>query len=89
MKLTNFDNRLVSLDFFRGFVMFLLIAEFSNLFASLRGGDLFLKIIRPFSNSLIKSFSPWLADFISGIVVLFGLWYICYWLYKKQIFIKI
>ena len=62
---------------------------FIYLFASLGGGDLFLRIIRPFSNSLIKSFSPWLADFISGIVVLFGLWYICYWLYKKQIFIKI
>ena len=59
------------------------------LFASLGGGGLFLKIIRPFSNSFIVGFSPWLADLVSGFVVLLGLWYLCYWLYKKQIFIKI
>ncbi len=62
---------------------------FIYLFASLGGGGLFLKVIRPFSNSLIGGFSPWLADLISGGTVLLGLWYVCYWLYKKQIFIKI
>jgi predicted acyltransferase len=62
---------------------------FIYLFASIGGGGLFLKIIRPFSNSVIGGFSPWAADLISGFVVLFGLWYLCYWLYKKQIFIKI
>jgi predicted acyltransferase len=62
---------------------------FIYLFASLGGGGLFLKIIKPFSNSLIGGFSPWLADLASGFVVLLGLWYVCYWLYKNQIFIKI
>ena len=62
---------------------------FIYLFASLGGGGLFLKIVRPFSNSIIGSFSPWLADLVSGIVVLYGLWFLCDWLYKKQIFIKI
>jgi predicted acyltransferase len=62
---------------------------FIYLFASLGGGGLFLKIIKPFSNSLIGGFSPWLADLTSGFVVLLGLWYVCYWLYKNQIFIKI
>lgn len=62
---------------------------FIYLFASLGGGGLFLKVIRPFSNSFIGGFSPWLADLTSGFVVLFGLWHVCYWLFKKQIFIKI
>ncbi|CAI8387516.1 MAG: Uncharacterised protein [uncultured Bacteroidota bacterium] len=62
---------------------------FIYLFASIGGGGLFLKIIRPFSNSIIGGFSPWVADLISGFAVLFGLWYLCYWLFKKQIFIKI
>ena len=62
---------------------------FIYLFASLGGGQLLLKIIRPFSKSLIGGFSPYLSDLISGLFVLFGLWYMCYWLYKKQIFIKI
>jgi len=29
------------------------------------------------------------AKIITGLVVLFLLWYICYWLYKKKIFSKI
>ena len=62
---------------------------FIYLFASLGGGGLILKIAKPFSSSLISRFSPWIADLISNFVVLFGLWYICYWLYKKGIFIKI
>jgi predicted acyltransferase len=62
---------------------------FIYLFASLGGGGLFLKIIRPFSTSIIGGVSPWLAELISGLGVLFGLWYLCYWLYKKQIFIRI
>ena len=62
---------------------------FLYLFASLGGGGLILNIVKPFSSSLISRFSPWIADLISGFVVLFGLWYICYWLYKKGIFIKI
>ena len=65
------------------------ISLFIYLFASLGGGGLILKIVKPFSSSLISRFSPWIADLISGFVVLFGLWYICYWLYKKAIFIKI
>jgi len=32
MTLTKLENRLVSIDFFRGFVMFLLIAEFAHVF---------------------------------------------------------
>jgi len=62
---------------------------FIYLFASLGGGGLFLKIIRPFASGIFEGVSPWLAELISGFGVLFGLWYLCYWLFKKQIFIKI
>jgi predicted acyltransferase len=62
---------------------------FIYLFASLGGGGLFLKIIKPFSNSVIGGFSSWWADLSSGLFVLFGLWYLCYWLFKQKIFIKI
>ena len=62
---------------------------FIYLFASVGGGDLFQKIAKPFTNTFIGVFSPWLASFILGLIVLFSLWYVCYWLYQKQIFIKI
>ncbi|MDC3215229.1 DUF5009 domain-containing protein [Flavobacteriaceae bacterium] len=62
---------------------------FIYLFASVGGGDLFQKIAKPFTNSLLGGISPWLASFVLGLIVLFSLWYVCYWLYKKRIFIKI
>ena len=62
---------------------------FIYLFASLGGGGLILKVVKPIFNSLVGVFSPWWASLGSGIMVLFGFWYLCYWLYKKQIFIKI
>jgi len=62
---------------------------FIYLFASVGGGDLFQKIAKPFTSTFIGVFSPWLASFILGLIVLFCLWYVCYWLYQKQIFIKI
>jgi predicted acyltransferase len=62
---------------------------FIYLFASVGGGDLFQKIVKPFTNTLIGGFSPWLASFMLGLIVLFSLWFVCYWLYQKRIFIKI
>ena len=62
---------------------------FIYLFASVGGGDLVQKIVKPFTNTLIGGFSPWLASFMLGLIVLFSLWFVCYWLYQKRIFIKI
>jgi len=62
---------------------------FIYIYSSIGGGDLFRKIVKPFTNSFIQGYSPWLASFILGLIVLFCLWYVCYWLYHKQIFIKI
>lgn len=62
---------------------------FIYLFASVGGGNLIQKIFRPYTNSLLGIFSTWWASFVLSLVVLFCLWYLCYWLYQKRIFIKI
>ena len=62
---------------------------FIYLFASVGGAELFMKVIKPFTNSLLGGFSPLLASFTLGFLVLFFLWYVCYWLFQKRIFIKI
>ena len=62
---------------------------FIYLFASVGGAGLFQKIGKPFTHTLIEDFSPWLANFILSLGVLFCLWYVCYWLYQKRIFVKI
>ncbi|MEK9613044.1 MAG: DUF5009 domain-containing protein [Flavobacteriaceae bacterium] len=62
---------------------------FIYLFASIGGGDLIQKVFKPFTNSVLGRYSSWFADFVLSLMVLFCLWYLCYWLFKKRIFIKI
>lgn len=95
-----FDNVLAQLSL-TYLVAFLLIKKtlvftvvgvtplFIYLFATEGGAELFMKIIKPYTNSLIGGFSPWLASYILGFIVLFCLWYVCHWLFQKRIFIKI
>ena len=59
------------------------------LFAHVGGADLIHKIILPFSNALFGWTGELGAHIILGVIVLFLLWYICYWMYKKKIFIRI
>jgi predicted acyltransferase len=65
------EGRLKSLDFFRGFTMFLLI------------------IAKPFTMGLFSWTGELGAKIITSLAVLGLLWLICYWLYKRRIFIKI
>ena len=62
---------------------------FIYLFAHVGGADLIKKITLPFSNALFG----WTGHLMSGIVlssiVLYLLWYICNWMYKNKIFIRI
>jgi len=62
---------------------------FIYLFAHVGGANLIQKIILPFSNALFGWTGELSAHIILSIIVLFFLWYICYWLYKKKIFIRI
>ncbi|MEQ6119851.1 DUF5009 domain-containing protein [Reichenbachiella sp. MALMAid0571] len=62
---------------------------FIYLFAHVGGNNLIRKIILPFSNALFGWMGELGAKAMLGMLVLFFLWYICYWLYRKRIFIRI
>lgn len=62
---------------------------FIYLFAESGGGKWLYSIVMPFSTGL----TGWAGEAAGGLftsaVVWFLLWYLCYWLYKRKIFIKI
>jgi predicted acyltransferase len=62
---------------------------FIYLFAHVGGADLIRKIVRPFSNALFDWTGGVSSEIILSLITLFLLWYICRWLYKKHIFIRI
>ena len=62
---------------------------FIYLFAHIGGAKLINKTFLPFSNALFGWTGELGAQIILSCIVLFMLWYICYWMYKKKIFIRI
>lgn len=62
---------------------------FIYLFAHVGGANLLGKIFHPFSNALFGWTGELSSQVILSSIVLFALWYICYWLYKRKIFIRI
>ena len=62
---------------------------FIYLFAHVGGANLIRKIVLPFSNALFGWTGELTAQIVLGLIVLFFLWYITYWMYKKKIFIRI
>ncbi len=62
---------------------------FIYLFAEVGGAKLLNKIFLPFSNALFAWTGQLGSEIILSSIVTFALWYICYWLYKNKIFIKI
>ena len=62
---------------------------FIYLFAHVGGAGFINNIFLPFSNALFAWTGELSAHIILSIITLFFLWYICYWLYKKKIFIRI
>jgi predicted acyltransferase len=62
---------------------------FIYLFAHVGGADLIKKIFLPFSNALFRWTGTLNSDIILSFVVLFFLWFICYYMYKKKLFIRI
>jgi predicted acyltransferase len=62
---------------------------FIYLFAHVGGADFIEHILHPFSMALFGWTGELLSKIITGTIVLFLLWYICYWFYKRRIFIKI
>tara|TARA_R110002051_G_scaffold87713_4_gene154490 strand:- start:37434 stop:38531 length:1098 start_codon:yes stop_codon:yes gene_type:complete len=62
---------------------------FIYLFAHVGGAELIRKIFLPFSNALFGWTGVLSASILLSIIVLFFLWFICYWMYKKKLFIRI
>ncbi len=62
---------------------------FIYLFAHVGGANLLKEIVLPFSNVLFSWMGELGAHIMLSLVVLFLLWYICYWMYKKKIFVRI
>jgi predicted acyltransferase len=62
---------------------------FIYLFAHVGGANFVENIVHPFSFLFFGWTGETAAAIITSLIVLFLLWYICYWLYKKKIFIRI
>jgi len=62
---------------------------FIYLFAHVGGADLLRKIFLPFSNALFGWIGELSANIMLSSIVLLFLWYICFWMYKKKLFIRI
>ena len=62
---------------------------FIYIFFSIGGSELLGRIFMPFSRSLFSWAGQLTVDFITIVAVWSALWYICYWLYKNKVFVKI
>jgi predicted acyltransferase len=62
---------------------------FIYLFAESGGADWLYAIVTPFSTALMGWAGAGASGFFTGAVVWFLMWYLCYWLYKRKIFLKI
>ncbi len=62
---------------------------FIYLFANVGGADFVEHIIHPYSMAVFGWTGTAIAKILTSMSVLFLLWYICYWMYKKKIFIRI
>ncbi|PCJ94490.1 MAG: DUF5009 domain-containing protein [Flavobacteriaceae bacterium] len=62
---------------------------FIYLFAHLNGGSLIEQIVHPFTNALFAWSGVLSVEIITSLFVWSSFWGLCYWMYKKQLFIKI
>ncbi len=62
---------------------------FIYLFAHLEGVKYLRAIIYPFTQAAFSWMGQFPADMIQNTIIWFMMWYICYWMYKRKIFIRI
>ncbi len=62
---------------------------FIYLFAHVGGANFIENIFHPFSFALFNWGSELTAEILTSVLVWFALWGLCYWMYKKRLFIKI
>lgn len=73
----------------RFFIIVGMNSIFIYIFFHIGGAGLINKIVNPFSRLLFSWGGDLMVGVISSLVVWAGLWYLCYWLFKNRIFIKI
>ena len=62
---------------------------FIYLFCHIGGADVIDHSVKPFSMALFGWMGELTADILTSLIVFYLLWYLCHWLYKNRIFIKI
>jgi predicted acyltransferase len=62
---------------------------FIYLFAQTSGADWFKQVAAPFSRGLFGWAGEWPAEMATALATLALMWGLCYWLYRRRIFIKI
>ena len=62
---------------------------FIYLFDALGGAAIISKIFAPFTNLLFSWAGEFTVGIVQGLAIYASLWYVCYWLYKNRLFIKI
>ncbi len=78
--------------FINGSRMFIIVGMnsiFIYLFFEIGGAGLISRIIEPFSRLLFSRGGDLTVGIITSLAVWASLWYLCYWLYKNKLFIKI
>jgi predicted acyltransferase len=78
--------------FTRGSKFFIIVGMnsiFIYMFFEIGGASLISKIIAPFSRLLFSWGGALTVGIITSLAVWAALWYLCYWLYKNKLFIKI
>jgi predicted acyltransferase len=62
---------------------------FIYMFFMLGGAEIFTRSFNPFTTGLFYWMAPIWVSIITSLIVWAALWYVCYWLYKNKLFIKI
>jgi predicted acyltransferase len=82
----------VKKQFVKGSKMFIIVGMnsiFIYLFFSISGASLIHRILAPFSSLLFSWGGEKTVDIITSLGIWASMWYMCYWLYKNKLFIKI
>jgi len=78
--------------FIAGSGMFIIVGMnsiFIYLFFSIGGANLIHRIVAPFSRLLFSWGGDQTINIITSLGIWAALWFMCYWLYKNKIFVKI
>lgn len=83
------DVRQVSGQWIKFFIIVGMNSIFIYLFFEVGGARLLTRIVTPFTNTFFLWSGELTAAIITSLVVWGACWYLCYWLYKNKLFIKI